>query len=181
MWQVEVSHKSEMAGPFNRGWHYNKQALYFTLHEIHDVSDSMTTIAWHFHRWVSAVCLSVAGPTVAQLWNVISFDCQWVESHFLCYLGQTWFSCSLYSFHSEQAEQKSSVLEHLCWRTPEYSVFRGGVDRTVTWPVPKQDGGALLACVEIFASLDLFRSTPKCPVLLVYVAVLAYAEFSKNC
>ena len=75
--------------------------------------------------------------------------------------------CSLYSFHSEQAEQKSSALEHLCWRTPEYSVFRGGVDRTVTWPVPKQDGGALPACVGIFASLDLFRSTPKCPVLLV--------------
>ena len=46
--------------------------------------------------------------------------------------GQTWFSCSLYSFHSEHAEQKSSALEHLCWRTPEYSVFRGGVDRTVT-------------------------------------------------
>ena len=97
------------------------------------------------------------------------------------HLGQTWFSCSLYSFHSEQAERKSSVLEHLCWHTPEYSVFRGGVDRTVMWPVPKQDGGALPACVEIFASLDLFRSTPKCPVLLVYVAVLAYAEYSKNC
>ena len=31
-----------------------------------------------------------------------------------------------------QAERKSSSLEHLCWRTPEYSVFRGGVDRTVT-------------------------------------------------
>ena len=36
-------------------------------------------------------------------------------------------------------------------------------------------------CGTIFASLDLFRSTPKCPVLLVYVAVLAYAEYSKNC
>ena len=43
--------------------------------------------------------------------------------------GQTSFSCSLYS---EQAEQKSSVLEHLCWRTPEYSIFRCGADRTVT-------------------------------------------------
>ena len=34
---------------------------------------------------------------------------------------------------------------------------------------------------KYFVSLDLFRSTPKCPVLLVYVAVLAYAECSKNC
>ena len=51
--------------------------------------------------------------------------------------GQTWFSCSLYSFHSEQAEQKSSALEHLCWRTLEYSIFWCGADRTVTWPVPK--------------------------------------------
>ena len=41
--------------------------------------------------------------------------------------GQTWLSCSLYSFHSKQAEQKSSMLEHLCWRPPEYSVSQGGV------------------------------------------------------
>ena len=33
---------------------------------------------------------------------------------------------------SDQAEQKANVLEHLCRRTPENSVFRGGVDRTVT-------------------------------------------------
>ena len=79
--------------------------------------------------------------------------------------GQTWFSCSIYSFHSEQAEQKSSVLEHLCWRTPEYSVFQGGVDRTVTWPVPKQDGGALPACVERY----LHR--------LIYSGVLQSAQF----
>ena len=31
------------------------------------------------------------------------------------------------------------------------------------------------------ASLDLLRSTLKCPVLLVYMAVLAYDEYSKNC
>ena len=36
--------------------------------------------------------------------------------------GRTWFSCSLYSFYSEQAEQKSSALEHLCWRTPSSEV-----------------------------------------------------------
>ena len=86
----------------------------------------------------------------------------WVNIH-----GQAWFSCSLYSFHSKQAEQKSSVLEHVRQRTPKYSVFQGGVDRTVTWPVPKQDGGALRARVEIFVALDLFWSTPKCPVFLV--------------
>ena len=95
-------------------------------------------------------------------------------------LGQTWFSCSLYSFHSEQAEQKSSPLEHLCWRTPEYSVFRGGADRTVTWPVPKKMADHCLHARKYLVSLDLFRSTPKCPVLLVYVAVLAYAEYSKK-
>ena len=83
------------------------------------------------------------------------------------HLGQTWFSCSLYSFHSEQAEQKSSALEHLCWRTPEYSVFRGGADRTVTWPVPKKMADHCLHAWKYFVSLDLFRSTPKCPVLLV--------------
>ena len=74
--------------------------------------------------------------------------------------GQTWFSRSLYSFHSEQAEQKSSALEHLCWRTPEYSVFRGGVDRTVTWPVPKKMADHCLHAWIYFVSLDLFRSTP---------------------
>ena len=31
------------------------------------------------------------------------------------------------------------------WSTPAYSNFRGGVDRTVTWPVPNQHGGALLS------------------------------------
>ena len=66
----------------------------------------------------------------------------------------TWFSCSLYSFHSEQAKQKSNALEHLCRRTPVYSFFRGGVDRTVTWPVLKQDGGAL-STVYWATSMDL--------------------------
>ena len=74
--------------------------------------------------------------------------------------GQTWFSCSLYSFHSEQAEQKSSALEHLCWRTPEYSVFRGGADRTVTWHVPKKMADHYLHARIYFVTLDLFRSTP---------------------
>ena len=34
--------------------------------------------------------------------------------------------------------------------------------------------------MEIFASLDLFLGTPKSLVLLVYVAVLAYSEYSKT-
>ena len=138
---------------------------------------------WHLIRFTT-VCLNKC--TYKNLDEIINCNLQVIPPIALGSMvtfiqGQTWFSCPLYSFHSKQAEQKSSVLEHLCWRMPEYSVFRGGVDRTVTWPVPKQDGGALLAFVEIFASLDLFRSTPKCPVLLVYVAVLVYAEYSKNC
>ena len=68
---------------------------------------------------------------------------------------QTWFSCSLCSFDSEQAEQKLSALEHLCCRTSEYSIFKGCVDRTVTWPVPKQYGGALSTL-----SWDIFQSFP---------------------
>ena len=58
-------------------------------------------------------------------------------------LGRTWFSCSLYSFHCEQAEQKSSMLLHQRWRKPEYSIFRDCIYRIVRWPVPKQGGGAL--------------------------------------
>ena len=42
-----------------------------------------------------------------------------------------------------------------------YSVVRDGVDRT------PPDGGALPAFTEIFVSLNLLQSTPKCPVLLV--------------
>ena len=38
----------------------------------------------------------------------------------------------LYSFYSEQADQNLIALEYLCWSTPAYSVFQGGVDRTVT-------------------------------------------------
>ena len=109
------------------------------------------------------------------------YHCVFSSRYRSCHQGQTWFSCSLYSFHSKHAEQKSSALEHLCWRTPEYSVLRGGVDRTVTWPVPKKKADHCLHARKYFVSLDLFRSTPKCPVLLVYVAVLAYAEYSKNC
>ena len=78
-----------------------------------------------------------------------------VTANYTRLLGQTWFSCSLYSFHSEQAEQKLSALEHLCWRTPEYSIFQGGADRTVTWPVPKYNGGPLPTLYW-----DIFQSFP---------------------
>ena len=34
---------------------------------VGQTSDSMSIMAQHFHRWVSVWCLSLAGPTVAQL------------------------------------------------------------------------------------------------------------------
>ena len=129
---------------------------------------------WLFWRTPSTLKIAKSNPPLVNMHRCtdsqehsLLADATRSQKYVLVDLGQTWFSCSLYSFHSEQAEQKTSALEHLCWRTPEYSVFRGGVDRTVTWPVPKQDGGTLFACVEIFVSLDLFWSTPKFPVLLV--------------
>ena len=43
----------------------NKKCMEFTRGQT---SDSMTTMAYHFHRWVSTCCsLSLAEPTVAQL------------------------------------------------------------------------------------------------------------------
>ena len=46
-------------------------------------------------------------------------------------------------------------LGHLCWRTPEYSIFGGGVDRTATWPAPKQDAITLSTLYG-----DIFLSFP---------------------
>ena len=94
--------------------------------------------------------------------NRPSVDCVYSRS-IMVELGQTWFSCSLYSFHSEQAEQESSPL-HLCWRTPEYSVLRGCADRTVTWPVPKR--WRIIACMR---GNILYR--------LIYSGVLQSAQF----
>ena len=43
----------------------NLKCMEFTMGQT---SDSMTSMAYHFHRWVSAWCsVSLAGPTVAQL------------------------------------------------------------------------------------------------------------------
>ena len=129
------------------------------------------TIIAHWFRWNKGFQHKIVNIFLPMIFS-ICFGCSKEQSHWDCSFeclqhGQTWFSCSLYSFHSEQAEQKSSALEHLCWRTPEYSVLRGGVDRTVTWPVPKKMADLCLHARKYFESLDLFRSTPKCPVLLV--------------
>ena len=43
---------------------------------IGQTSDSMKTMAYHFHQWVSARCLSLAGPTVAQFSFALALDCQ---------------------------------------------------------------------------------------------------------
>ena len=67
----------------------------------------------------------------------------------------------------------------MCWSTLAYSVFQGGVDRTVMWPVPKQDGKALPAWTELFVLLDLLRSTPKCKVLLVLGGCFGVPEYYK--
>ena len=58
---------------------------------------------------------------------------------FLLYiLGRTWFSSSLYSF-TPNRQNRNQVH----WNTCAGSIFRGGVDKTVKWPVHKQDGRAL--------------------------------------
>ena len=76
-----------------------------------------------------------------------------------------WGGLDLAVYSEQQSGQNSSALEHLCWSTPAYSVFGGGVDRTIK---TKQDDGALPACcTSIFVLVDLLQSTPKCPVLLV--------------
>ena len=48
----------------------NKKCMKFTMCQT---SDLMTTMAYHFHRWVSVCCsVSLAGPTVAQLGSLLS-------------------------------------------------------------------------------------------------------------
>ena len=39
----------------------------FNCTTVGQASDSMTALIYSFNRWVGALCLSVAGPTVAQL------------------------------------------------------------------------------------------------------------------
>ena len=40
---------------------------YFGCWAVDRASGSMTALTWGFGRWVGAWCLTVAGPTVAQL------------------------------------------------------------------------------------------------------------------
>ena len=49
-------------------------------------SGSVAALAWGFDRWVGAWCLSVAGPTVAQLEVFFGSDCLWVGGPFLCFI-----------------------------------------------------------------------------------------------
>ena len=55
----------------------------FSCTTVGQASDSMTALTKSFNRWVGAWCLSVAGPTVAQLEVFFSSDYLWVMSPFL--------------------------------------------------------------------------------------------------
>ena len=46
----------------------------FNCTRVGQASDSMAALTWSFGRWVGAWCLSVAGPTVAQLEVFFSSD-----------------------------------------------------------------------------------------------------------
>ena len=70
-------------GCFNSNWYaeqYNQKVIRnknaWTSRWV-STSDSMTTIAYHFHRWVSVWCsVSLAGHTVTQLGF---FFCSWLS------------------------------------------------------------------------------------------------------
>ena len=51
-------------------------------------SGSVTALTWGFNRWVGAWCLSVAGPTVAQLEVFFSSGCLRVVGPFLCFITE---------------------------------------------------------------------------------------------
>ena len=53
---------------------------------VGQASDSVAALAWSFDRWVGAWCLSVAGPTVAQLEVFFSSDSLWVVGPLLCFI-----------------------------------------------------------------------------------------------
>ena len=86
---------------------------------------------WLFWRTPSTLKIAKSNPPLVNMHRCtdsqehsLLADATRSQKYVLVDLGQTWFSCSLYSFHSEQAEQKTSALEHLCWRTPEYRLSR---------------------------------------------------------
>ena len=113
---------------------------------------------------LTLLCLALSSTAILLTWGYmpyltsISFLCPLLfRCHFtLCRLGRTWFSCSLYFIHSEQAEQKSSALGHLCWCTPEYSIFPGGEDKTCS--KTRWRSTAYIHCTEIFSVQDMVIS-----------------------
>ena len=52
----------------------------FNCTTVGQASDSMTALTESFNRWIGAWCLSVAGPTMAQLEVFFSSDYLWVVS-----------------------------------------------------------------------------------------------------
>ena len=62
-------------------------------------SGSVAALAWDFGRWVGAWCLSVAGPTVAQLGVFFGSGCLWVMGPFLCFFMECWFGWGV--FHGD--------------------------------------------------------------------------------
>ena len=58
----------------------------FNCTTVGQASDSMMALTLSFNRWVGAWCLSVAGPTMAQLEVFFSSDYLWVMSPFLCFI-----------------------------------------------------------------------------------------------
>ena len=58
----------------------------FNCTTVGQASDSMMVLTKSFYRWVGAWCLSVVGPTVAQLGVFFSSDYLCVMSPFLCFI-----------------------------------------------------------------------------------------------
>ena len=58
----------------------------FNSTTVGQASDSMTALTESFNRWVGALCLSVAGPFVAQLEVFFSSDYMRVVSPFICFI-----------------------------------------------------------------------------------------------
>ena len=61
----------------------NKKCMKFT---VGYESDTMTTLAENFHRWVTAWCLPLDGPTVAQLGGILAPTVSEFRVIFLCFI-----------------------------------------------------------------------------------------------
>ena len=88
----------------------------------------------------------------------------------------------LFTPYTPNRQNRNQVCWNICAgvrrSTPSFEVVQTEQSRDL---FQKKMADHCLHVRKYFVSLDLFRSTPKCPVLLVFVAVLAYAEYSKNC